>query len=229
MALLILMRHGQSEWNHLNQFTGWVDVPLSVKGIEEAIKGGEKIKQIPIDVIIMTSLIRSQQTAMLAMSRHLGGKTPVVLHRGAGKLEEWGKIYSEEAESAIIPVLTTSALNERMYGALQGLNKTKTAEKYGKEQVHLWRRSYDVAPPEGESLKETKERSLPYFEETIVPLLQEGKNVFVSAHGNSLRAIIMKLDSLTEDEVVHLEIPTGDPILYHYEEGQFLKGDPVDL
>ena len=130
-------------------------------------------------------------TAMLAMSRHASGKVPVVLHPGAGKLEEWGKIYSQEAEKKTIPVLVCWELNERMYGELQGLNKAEMAEKFGKKQVKLWRRSYNTAPPNGESLEMTAQRSIPYFKDEIVPLLKEGKNVFVSAHGNSMRAIVM--------------------------------------
>jgi len=225
MSKLILMRHGESEWNKLNQFTGWVDVPLSQKGIEEAIEGGKKIKDIPIDVIIMTTLIRSQMTAMLAMSQHSTGKIPIVLHPDEGKLEEWSKIYCEESEANSIPVITCWELNERMYGELQGLNKAATAEKFGADQVKIWRRSYSTPPPHGESLQMTAQRSIPYFEDKVVPMLREGKNVFISAHGNSLRSIMMDLDDLSEEEVVHLEIPTGLPIIYDYHDDIFTKGN----
>ena len=220
---LIMMRHGESEWNKLNQFTGWVDIPLSQGGIEEAIEGGRLIRDIPIDVIIMTTLIRSQMTAMLAMSQHNSGKVPVVMHSGEGKLDEWGTIYSEEARAKMIPCLTCWELNERMYGELQGYNKAALAVKYGAEQVKLWRRSYDVCPPNGESLELTAARSIPYFKKTIMPLLEERKTVFVSAHGNSMRSIIMDLDGLTKEEVLSLEIPTGVPIIYKYDEGQLRK------
>ncbi len=223
MALLILMRHGESEWNKLNQFTGWVDVSLSEKGIQEAIDGGREIKDIPIDVIFISTLIRSQLTAMLAMSQHSEGKIPVVMHQGDEKLEQWGKIYSEEAKENTIPCYVSWEINERMYGELQGYNKKKTAEKYGDEQVKIWRRSYSTPPPSGESLQMTAERTIPYFENTIVPHVKEGKNVLVSAHGNSLRSIIMDLDGLSEEEVVSLEIPTGKPIIYAYENGKFIK------
>ncbi|MGA8164045.1 MAG: 2,3-bisphosphoglycerate-dependent phosphoglycerate mutase [Waddliaceae bacterium] len=223
MSQLIMMRHGESEWNKLNQFTGWVDIPLSQKGIEEAIEGGEKIKDIPIDIIITTTLIRAQMTAMLAMSRHSSGKVPLILHPEEEKLGQWGRIYSEEAKARCIPVICCRELNERMYGELQGLNKKETAEKFGKEQVHIWRRSYSTPPPNGESLQMTAQRSIPYFEENIVPLLQEGKNVFVSAHGNSMRSIIMDLDDLSEEEVVKLEIPTGVPIIYTLQNGIFSR------
>jgi len=217
MSLLILMRHGESEWNRQNRFTGWVDVPLSPKGIEEALQGGDLICDLPIDVIVMTTLIRSQMTAMLAMSRHRGGRVPVILHPG----EDWRTIYNKDAP--MIPVITCSDLNERMYGELQGYNKAKTAEKYGKDQVHIWRRSFAVAPPSGESLKDTSLRSIPYFKNVIAPMLKEGKNVLVSAHGNSLRSIVMYLDRLSEDEVVNLEIPLARPIIYRYTDLAFTK------
>jgi 2,3-bisphosphoglycerate-dependent phosphoglycerate mutase len=223
MAKLIMMRHGESEWNKLNQFTGWVDIPLSQKGIEEALEGGKKFKDIPIDIIIMTTLIRSQMTAMLAMSQHHLGKVPLILHPGEGNLEDWGKINNLEAEASCIPVIRCWELNERMYGELQGLNKSETAKIYGAEQVKTWRRSFSIAPPNGESLQMTAERSVPYFQEKIIPLLHVGKNVFVSAHGNSLRSIIMLLDNLSKEEVISLEIPTGKPIIYNYQDRQFTK------
>ena len=221
MAKLILMRHGQSKWNELNLFTGWVDVPLSEKGIQEALDGGERIKDIPIDVIVTTTLVRAQMTAFLALSKHSSGKVPVVLHPGEGKLEDWSKIYGAEANKHTIPVIRCWELNERMYGELQGLNKAETAAKFGADQVQIWRRSFDVRPPNGESLEMTAARSIPYFENVIVPLLKQGKNVFVSAHGNSLRSIIMDLDGLDKEQVVKLEIPTGEPIIYDYTNGKF--------
>lgn len=220
---LIMMRHGQSEWNKLNRFTGWVDIPLSKKGIEEAIVGGKKIKNYPIDVIVTTHLVRAQMTAFLAMTEHSSKKIPYISHEGEGKLGSWGKIYAKEALDHLIPVIRCLELNERMYGELQGLNKQETADKFGETQVKIWRRSFDVAPPKGESLKMTAERSIPYFLNHVVPLLKKGLNVFISAHGNSLRSIVMVLDNLSESEVVHLEIATGEPIIYDYENGQFTK------
>ncbi len=224
MSKLILMRHGESVWNKRNLFTGWVDVPLSKKGIDEALQGGKLIKDIPIDMIITSTLIRAQMTAMLAMSEHHSGKVPVILHTGEGKLAEWSKIYSQETLAHTIPVVCYSELNERMYGELQGLNKAETAEKFGADQVKKWRRSYNIAPPSGESLEMTAARSLPCFKEKIVPYLKQEMNVFVAAHGNSLRSIIMYLDHLSEDEVVHLEIPTGSPLVYEFQKGLFKKG-----
>ncbi len=214
MAKLIMMRHGQSYWNLLNIFTGWVDIPLSPNGIQEAFRGGELIKDLPIDVIFMSSLVRAQMTAQLAMTLHSSKKVPVVIHQGEGKLQEWSEIYNQEAQDSTIPAYVAWQLNERMYGKLQGLNKQKTIEKYGAEQVKLWRRSYDIPPPDGESLKMTAERTIPYFQENIVPRLNRGENVFICAHGNSLRAIVMYLDNLSKEEVLELEIATGVPLIY---------------
>jgi 2,3-bisphosphoglycerate-dependent phosphoglycerate mutase len=221
--ILILMRHGQSTWNEANLFTGWVDVPLSEKGIREAIDGGKKISDLPIDVIFTSTLIRAQMTLVLVMNQHKSGKVPVFLHPHEGKLEKWGEIYSPEAKKQILPVHKAWELNERMYGRLQGLNKAETAQKYGAEQVQIWRRSYDVAPPDGESLKMTAARTIPYFQKHIISQLEEGKNVFVSAHGNSLRSILMHIDQLSPEEVVKLEIATGEPIVYRYKKGKWFR------
>ncbi len=223
MAKLILMRHGQSQWNLYNLFTGWVDIPLSAKGVQESLEGGRQIQNEPVDLIFTSSLIRAQMTAMLAMTVHHSGKVPVILHQDGGKSEDWSKIYSPLTQAQTIPVICAWELNERMYGELQGLNKADLAEKFGPEQVQIWRRSYDIAPPKGESLKMTATRTIPYFEQTIVPLIKQGLNIFIAAHGNSLRSIIMDLDELNEHEVVSLELPTGLPIIYNYENEQFIK------
>lgn len=222
-AKLILMRHGQSEWNRLNLFTGWVDIPLSAKGVEESIEGGKKIAHLPIDVIFTSSLIRAQMTATLAMLHHSSGKVPCVQHPGEGKLEEWSQIYSEEAQKSCIPIFNAWQLNERMYGELQGLNKQETMNKFGTEQVQEWRRSFDKAPPNGESLKKTAARTIPYFEERVLPLLKRGANVFIAAHGNSLRSIVMFLDKLSEEQVVKLELATGEPLVYTFEGEKWSK------
>ncbi len=227
--VLVLMRHGQSEWNKKNLFTGWVDVPLSMEGIQEALEGGKKIAKIPFDVIFISTLVRSSQTAFLAMSEHHAGKTPVIIHPKDTKQGKWSQIYSEKTYEEIIPVYQAMELNERMYGRLQGMNKDETRQEFGEEQVKLWRRSYNVSPPDGESLSMTAERALPYFDNEIVPYLQKGQNVFVSAHGNSLRAIVMELDGLTEEEVLSLEIPTGEPLCYYFDQGSWHKKDIKEL
>lgn len=219
MTYLILLRHGQSEWNRLNLFTGWVDVPLSQQGVEEALAAGKIIRDIPIDIIVTTTLIRAQMTAMLAMINHHSGRVPVILHPGEGKPDEWGKIYGDAARDKMVPVWRAWELNERMYGELQGLDKAETVKKYGAHQVKQWRRSYDTCPPNGECLAMTAARSIPYFKTRILPLLKAGQHVLISAHGNSLRSIIMYLDGLSKEAVLELEIPTGEPIFYHYEGG----------
>ena len=193
MPRLILVRHGQSVWNASNRFTGWTDVDLSDQGVEEAEEAGRELSAIRIDVVHTSDLVRAQRTAEIIM-RH------------------------NEASDGV-PTKYDWRLNERHYGALQGLNKAETAEKHGAEQVHVWRRSFAVAPPEGESLEMTAARTIPYFTEEIVPELADGKSVLVSAHGNSLRSIVMHIESISPEDIVSLEIPTGEPIHYNYEEG----------
>ena len=218
---LVLLRHGQSEWNKNNLFTGWVDIPLSPKGIEEALQAGREIAEIPFDVIFISELVRASMTAMLAMSVHGSGQIPRMIHEG--KMGEMGQIYSDKSEATTIPVHSSWHLNERMYGELQGCNKDEMRKKYGEEQVKIWRRSFDVPPPGGESLKICSERTLPYFQEKVLPYLKNSKNVLISAHGNSLRSIVMHLDGLSEEEVLKLEIPTGHPLIYQYQDGNWIK------
>ncbi|MEI8134603.1 MAG: 2,3-bisphosphoglycerate-dependent phosphoglycerate mutase [bacterium] len=197
MAKLILLRHGESEWNSENRFTGWVDIGLTEKGKKDALEAGKLLKEIPIDIAFTSVLIRAIDTLTEAL-------------RGA--------------DQELVPVVKDAALNERMYGDLQGLNKAETAEKYGTDQVKIWRRSYDIPPPNGESLKDTAARTLPYFIEAIMPIVKQGKNVLISAHGNSLRAIVMELDKLSKEEVVELNIPNAEPIIYEIDgEGNILS------
>lgn len=219
---LILMRHGESMWNLANLFTGWIDIPLSSKGIEESLEAGRQMIDLPIDLIFVSTLIRAQMSAMLAMSVRRDGKVPVIVHQGNDQLAQWSQNYGENSEK-MIPVIAAWELNERMYGSLQGLNKARMIEDFGAEQVHIWRRSFDVAPPGGESLKMTADRTLPYFQKNIVPHLKMGKNIFISAHGNSLRSIMMHLESLSKEEVLKLELPTGKPVIYSYSDGLFSK------
>ena len=200
MGVLILIRHGQSVWNAENRFTGWTDVELSERGVGEAERAGDILSEIRFGVVHTSGLIRAQKTAEIIMSRNnVSGK---------------------------IPVMKDKRLNERHYGDLQGLNKAETAEIHGAEQVHIWRRSFDVPPPGGESLKMNAERTIPYFEEEIVPDLKDGKNVLVSAHGNSLRSIVMHIESISPEEIVSLEIATGTPMFYKYdmESGELTRG-----
>lgn len=216
MAKLILIRHGQSLWNKLNIFTGWVDIPLSEKGIEEALKAGEDLQEEKIDRIYVSTLSRALMTGMLVMAKNKVSLTPRVVHPGEN-------LHNDRIEEVTTPVIRSEAINERMYGTLQGCNKDEVKQEHGEEQFKLWRRSYATPPPEGESLKMTGERTIPYFEKEIKPHLLEGKTVMVSAHGNSLRALIMHLDGLSEEEVCSLELPTGQPIIYSVEGGEFSK------
>jgi len=187
MAQLVIFRHGQSTWNLENKFTGWVDVELTPKGIEEAKNAGLKLKGFTFDHAFDSDLKRAQDTLTLALAS--AGHPPItpVHHK---------------------------ALNERMYGDLQGLNKDETALKYGADQVKIWRRSFDIPPPNGESLKDTADRVIPYFESEIIPKLKAGKNVVIVAHGNSLRALIMYLEKMTPQQILEFEIGTGQPRLY---------------
>jgi 2,3-bisphosphoglycerate-dependent phosphoglycerate mutase len=219
MAQLILLRHGESVWNKKNVFTGWVDVPLSPNGIDEAIDAGKILSDISFDVVFTSVQVRAIETAVLTLAQNKSERTPVVIH-DEGKMKDWAVIYSEEMAESIIPIYRSWHLNERYYGELQGKNKAKTAEEYGKEQVHQWRRSYDVPPPNGECLKDTAERTIPFFKETIIPELEKGNDVLVSAHGNSLRSIVMYIDGLSKEEVLHLEIPTGKPLFYEFKDGK---------
>ncbi len=218
---LILLRHGQSIWNKKNLFTGWVDIPMSADGIAEVMEAGKRIADLPVDVVFTSTLNRAQMTATLALLHHKSGKIPVFLHPGVKRLFEWEQVYSEEAQKELIPVHIAWELNERMYGELQGLNKAETAKKYGTEQVHTWRRSYDVRPPGGESLEMTAQRTIPYFQTVILPRLERGESVLIAAHGNSLRSIIMHLDQLSPKEVVALELATGEPLIYTQQNGRW--------
>jgi len=194
---LILIRHGQSEWNALNQFTGWKDPDLTAKGIEEAHNAGRIINNLKInfDLVFTSALIRAQNTAEII-------------------LKEINQPLS---------TIKNQALNERNYGDLAGLNKDDARKRWGNEQVHIWRRSYDIAPPGGESLKDTGERVLPFFMKEIYPHVCKGKNVLVAAHGNSLRSLIKFLDNISDEDIVKLEIPTGAPIHYVINEDGSIK------
>jgi len=232
MKTLVLLRHGQSQWNQENRFTGWVDVPLSPTGEEEAHRAGELLRaeKFEFDVAFTSVLKRAIKTLFIAL---------------------------EELDQTWIPIHSSYRINERMYGALQGLNKAETAQKHGEEQVKIWRRSYDVRPPAlapdspywpggdrryrglspseipaTECLKDTVERFLPYWEGTIAPALQKGARVLIAAHGNSLRALVKHLEGISDADIVELNIPTGAPLLYELDDtlrplakGRYL-GDP---
>ena len=198
MSKLVLLRHGQSQWNLENRFTGWKDIELSENGILEAKESGRLIKEkkIPIDIVYSSGLKRAIDTATIAMKE---------------------ANYDHLFNNGELIIIKNIAVNERDYGDLTGLNKKETAEKYGKEQVHIWRRSYDVNPPGGESLKNVVERVKPYFENTMKKDLEDKKNILLSAHGNSLRALFLILNFYTAETISTAEIPTGKPFIIEYE------------
>jgi len=190
---LVLVRHGQSEWNALNLFTGWKDPGLTDQGRQEANQAGQLIQSLNLDFDVMftSALVRAQLT---------------------------GDIILNIIKQTHIPIVKNQALNERNYGDLAGLNKDDARAKWGAEQVQIWRRSYDIPPPGGESLKDTGERVMPYFNQEILPLIKKGQNILISAHGNSLRSMIKFLDNISDTEIVRLEIPTGAPIHFTFNE-----------
>ena len=190
---LILVRHGQSEWNSKNLFTGWKDPGLTELGVKEAKDAGKLIadKGILFNLMYTSMLTRAQKT---------------------------GDLILQEMKHPKITIIKNAALNERNYGSLAGLNKDDARKKWGDDQVHIWRRSFDIPPPDGESLKDTAKRVLPYFKSEIMPKVIEGSSILIAAHGNSLRSLIMELDSISSEEIVNLEIPTGAPIQYIFNE-----------
>ena len=190
MVSLTLIRHGQSTYNLANLFTGNVDAPLTSLGKAEALAAGKKIKDLIYNVAYTSLLIRAQETL---------------------------RIILEEIQQTTIPVIKNAALNERMYGNLQGLNKAETARKYGDAQVEIWRRSFDVRPPGGESLEDTFNRTVPYYKLQIEPKLKSGENILIVAHGNSLRALMMYLENITKEAIVKVNIPTGLPRFYNFD------------
>ena len=197
---LVLVRHGQSEWNAKNLFTGWKDPKLTDLGIQEAIRAGELLetRNLNFDLMFTSDLFRAQET---------------------------GRLILEQINQKDIDIIQDQSLNERNYGDLAGLNKDEAREKWGEEQVHIWRRSFDVPPPGGESLKNTAERVLPYFEREIMPKVKKSLNILIAAHGNSLRALVMHLENISSEEIVKLEIATGDPLIYEYSNGDFVRVD----
>ena len=195
---LVLVRHGQSEWNEKNLFTGWKDPNLTKKGIGEAIEAGKllKAKNMKFDLMYTSNLTRAQET---------------------------GRLILEEMNLTNITIEKDQSLNERNYGDLAGLNKDDARKKWGDEQVHIWRRSFDVPPPGGESLKNTAERVLPYFHKNIMPEVKKGLDILIAAHGNSLRALVMELENISSNEIVNLEIATGVPLIYECNEGDIKR------
>lgn len=211
MGKLILVRHGESQWNKRAVFTGWVDVSLTGQGIEEIQLLAKKLQETSFDIMFTSRLERAQSTLLMIAAEQ--DKTAIFVHNNDK--------YDINFEGCnYIPVFSHADLNERHYGNLQGMKKDAAREKFGEEQTHQWRRSYGTRPPEGESLKDVCDRVAPYFENEIKPLLDDGKNVLISAHGNSLRALIKYIDNISDDDIANLELAPGDMISYTAKDDQ---------
>lgn len=221
MSYLILVRHGESRWNLTNRFTGWVDVPLSEKGVEEAVITAKRLKRFRVHKAFTSKLERARQTLTIILSQQK--LTGIFLHHDERR-ENW---YSCKYHSASTDILThtTRQLNERYYGSLQGQNKDAVRRKYGKEKVLAWRRGYSVRPPNGESIEDVYRRTIPYFTKKILPHLKEGKNVLIVSHGNVMRTILKHIDDIPAAYLPHLDLPSGKPIIYHYGKKGFTHAD----
>ncbi len=217
MSYLILIRHGESRWNLSNKFTGWVDVPLSDNGIKEARRAAKALEGIKLDVAFTSELERAHETLMIILAKQQ--YTGIFVHESK-KRKKWSEHKMDRQE---IPIYSDDALNERYYGKLQGMNKDKARKKFGEKKVFTWRRSYDVKPPGGESLKDTYERSVRYYSKKIRPYLRKNKNVLIVAHGNSLRALIKKLDGISDEDIPKLNLPTGQAIVYKCVKGKLTR------
>ena len=227
MGYLILVRHGESRWNIANKFTGWVDVPLSEVGIHEALISAHRLEKINFDIAFTSRLARAMETLLLILSEQQ--RTAIVMHESK-KMKDWAKHAGDFAKDEI-PTYDDWRLNERYYGSLQGMNKDAARKKWGQTKVHTWRRSYKVKPPKGESLEDVYKRTIPYFRDTIMPHVKKGKNVIVSAHGNSLRAIIKYIDDINDEDIPNLELETGKPVIYKWLRGNLVheeKGHRFD-
>ena len=220
LATMVLVRHGQSQWNLENRFTGWMDIPLSTKGSQEATSAGKKLRNMHFDTIYISHLLRAIQTLHYILLELQDKRIPIIYHEEQ-RIHKW-EHYNGDRNNEI-PIYQSVDLAERYYGDLQGLNKAETMKKYGENQVHLWRRSYDVNPPNGESLKDTCERTLPYYKNYILPELQVGKTILIVAHGNSLRSITKYVENISDKDIPNVEIPTGVPIIYTFDSQMALQ------
>ena len=224
MPKLILLRHIKSQWNEENRFTGWVDVPLDENETPKAKELAEKIFQFRIDKIYTSPLFRNKDT-VARIFEYGNIKYPVFLHLDGGKMQKW-RNYIDISENDF-PVFVTEKLNERYYGKLQGENKETAMKKYGEEKVHLWRRSYNISPPDGESLKEVFKRAVPFYKKYIEPDLKKEENVLIVASHNSLRAIVKYIENISDEKIIDLEIPYAGLIEYEFDSQLRLKNKKV--
>ncbi|OYT41381.1 MAG: phosphoglycerate mutase [Candidatus Aenigmarchaeota archaeon ex4484_224] len=223
MSYLVLVRHGESFWNKegYNCFTGWNDVGNLPSGIKKMIKAGKILENFKFDIAFTSELYRGIETTMLILEHNKVSGTPIIIHK-KDKIAKWAKFYHKDF-GKFVPVIKAWQLNERYYGKLQGMNKDKARKKFGKDIVFKWRRSFEINPPGGESLKDTYKRVIPYFKRKILPELKKGKNVLIGAHGNSLRALVMYLDKIPPEKIPFVEIKKGIPLFYKYEKGKIVK------
>ncbi|HOW13109.1 MAG: histidine phosphatase family protein [Candidatus Pacebacteria bacterium] len=224
MSNLFLLRHFKSQWNLENRFTGWTDIPLIKDTSKIAKKQTKKIFKNKIDIIYTSSLFRNMQT-VAEIFKFLPDKYPIFIHLDDKKMKDWGKFKSFSKNELLVYV--SSNLNERYYGNLQGLNKEETIKKYGEKKVHLWRRSYDIKPPKGESLKDVYERTTPFYKRYIEKDLRKGKNILLVASHNSLRAIVKYIEKIPNEEIINLEIPFGGMIEYTFDKNLKIKNKSI--
>jgi 2,3-bisphosphoglycerate-dependent phosphoglycerate mutase len=213
MNRLVLLRHGHSRWNLSNKFSGWADIPLSDKGIKEAQDAAKKLKGINFDIAFTSDLERAHQTLTIVLAQQK--RTGIFHHKGEKKY--YWPFDDHIADPEEVPIHPHKEINERHYGDLTGLHKDAAREKYGEEQVYLWRRSFTVRPPKGESLEDVYKRVVPFFQKVVMPYIRKKHNVIISAHGNTLRALMMYLEGIEAEAVPRLELPPGVPLIYEYQ------------
>ncbi len=220
MGTLVLVRHGESRWNLCNRFTGWVDVPLSERGIKEAQVCAKHCENFNFNSAFTSDLERAHETLLIILS--IQNKTAIVQHTEDSRYRRWVSA-SNRCGAGDLPVFTSPLLNERYYGSLQGMEKGEAEGRFGKDKVLRWRRGFSDRPPQGETLKEVFERVLPYFVKKIVPLAKRGEEVLVAGHGNTLRAIIKYLEGIKDEDIAFVDLPKGHPLVYEYKRGTFTR------
>ena len=223
MGVLILVRHGESIWNLENRFTGWVDISLSKKGIQEAKKAGKLLSNYNFDIAFTSRLFRAQHTLFYILDINKQCNKYLMIH----DRKIYNRFTKRKEDKDLLYIYYSEALNERNYGDLQGLNKEETRQKFSSEQVYKWRRSFDIAPPKGESLKDTMKRTLPYFKSKIFTEIKKGNTVLIAAHGNSLRAIVKFVENISDESIPHLELETGVPYVYEFDKEGKLKSKKI--
>jgi 2,3-bisphosphoglycerate-dependent phosphoglycerate mutase len=221
MGYLFLVRHGESRWNLSNKFTGWVDVPLSQKGVQDVMGVADTLNNVELHHAFTSNLERAHQTLTIILSRQK--MTGIFLHPDEKK-KSW-YTFDESKNGHDIQVHATALLNERYYGKLQGMDKDAARKKFGEDVVKKWRRGWDERPPGGESIKDVYKRAMPFFKKHVTPLLEDNKNVIISAHGNTLRAVLKYIENMPPDKIPHLNLPPAELITYDFQKGMFSRSD----